>query len=168
MRGMQLNCYLLPTDLEQLELALRRSVPFIAASGFAADGTVRRLPTLAVETMGVTPLRIYLVPEWLGAANVRLSEAVRGAPHVDVTEVPVVEFDRCYSDTAIVRRGRLYAVQPRPLDDGDDKFNMRYLHWVKTLFAAARKALIRQADGTYIGAEAKRAFEAGELQLVEM
>jgi hypothetical protein len=164
---MQLNCYLLPSDLERLETALRQAVPLEIASGFDKDGTIRSLSTLVVDQMGLTPLRVYLVPEWLSPASERLSEAVRGGTHVDITEVPAVEFDRCYSDATLIRRGRLYAVRHQTPDPVHAAFDERVNRWLTSLFKAAREALIRQPDGTYIGPDAKAAVASGQLLLVD-
>ena len=168
MRGKQVNAFLLPADTSELEQRLRAGPAFVAASGLKANGTLSLLPDLLIAALGSTPLRVYLVPPWLAVRSDLYSVAARHSDHIDSAIVPVVEFDRCYYDGAILRRGRLYGV-PRPelLASEDAATQSRWLAWLEALLSTAKRGLVRRGSGEYIGRHAEQE-ERGGLRLVDM
>lgn len=167
MRGTQLPLYILPADLAELEVVLRQRVPFVAVRGFGSDGALDIAESLQVERLGQSALRIYLVPSWLERMPEYFSAEVRGSDHIDITSIPAVEFDRCFLDATVLRQGRLYTVPTgfAPVI-GDEVVVERFRRWVRSLFREARKTLIRQPDGSYIGRHALNAVSTDRLQLV--
>jgi hypothetical protein len=168
MKGSQVNVFLLPQDTVEMERQLRRRVPFVGARALEPDGRALRIESLAVEEMGKTRLRVYLLPEWLAARADLYSTEERSGDQIDPGVMPLVEFDRCYHEPGLLRRGRFYGVESASaLNREPVEVQLRYRQWLKDLISVVRRTLVRLDTGLYIGDHALQAYKAG-LRLAEL
>lgn len=163
--GHQVNFYLDPSDTTAVEHVLRSLGPFYVLHSRSPAPEPRVFESLNVEENGQPWLFLYLVrPEDLHAV-VTTHVPAQGYWSVDVLDSPVVEFDRCFFDGAILRRGRLYYVDGfydarQQWQDKPESFRT----WAKAVLAKTKKMLKRR-NSDYIGsgAEAWLASSGGKL-----
>lgn len=81
---------------------------------------------------------------------------------VDEMRSPVVEFLRCSTDGAELRRGRLYYTA-QYFDDNDRKISKDtdFEKWASKIFKIARGVCIGEWDGALIGKEAQSMIQRG-------
>lgn len=149
--GHQLNYFLTPVDLEELEGCIRAKEGVL----FLADRTQGPRPKiLTAEGWMGSELSLYLTrPDELKKVKMRYV----GAQKYWVFEEdrsPLIEYDRCFFDGKVLRRGRLYYKdgaydeEGKWLEKPED-----FKKWARSIFSAAKKTL-RHEDGFYFGADA--------------
>jgi hypothetical protein len=108
--GHQVNFFVLPTDLPAIEAAIRTTGDVCFLEDRTPTATPAELGTLAFEPgdMGRRPLDAYLVRRGdLGAVKTWFV-STQGYWLIKATDSPVIEFDRCFFDGNVLRRGRAY------------------------------------------------------------
>jgi hypothetical protein len=144
--GHQVNFFVLPADLPAIEATIRSAGDVC----FLEDRTPTEQPvvldSLAFDQadMGHRPLRAYIAREsGLAAVQTRFIGA-QGYWLIDATVSPVIEFDRCFFDGSVLRRGRAYFASDlrfRPeLPDPD------FVRWGDRALSRIKKALQRAPD----------------------
>jgi hypothetical protein len=149
--GHQVNFYLDAHDTKQIEAVVRSVRPMLVLHSRSPQPEPKLLDSLSHDEQGQTWLFYRLVlPEDLGAVVMEHVPA-QGYWTVDVLKSPVIQFNRCYFDGTILRRGRLYYV------DGFYDINQRwevksesFRKWAKAVFAKTKKAL-KKHETDYIG-----------------
>jgi hypothetical protein len=159
--GHQVNFFVLPEDLPAIEAAIRTTGDVCFLEDRTATPAPAQVATLAFSPgeMGHRPLRAYIARRSdLGAVKMRY---IRQQDHwiIDSADSPVVEFDRCFFDGAILRRGRAYFAsdlrfRPR-LPDAD------FVRWGDRVMTRVRKLLMRAP-----GIDGLSYFSAGALQWI--
>jgi hypothetical protein len=167
--GHQINCYIDHNDTSAIVRSIldaRDCLIVHERSPVPRPGVVNTL--LLAE--GGTP--------WLSLSLVRREdlEAVRlnSVPEqscwtVDVTRSPVIEFQGCYCDEEIIRRGRLYYVDSFSDDTGVSvRKSEEFRRWAKGLLSRVRRQLSPHGDGDYIGRGAAALASSGARRLVDV
>jgi hypothetical protein len=155
--GHQVNFFALPTDLPAIEAAIRTTGDVC----FVEDRTPRAKPaelgTLAIEPgdMGRRPLGAYIVRRSdLGAVKTRFV-STQGYWLIESADSPVIEFDRCFFDGNVLRRGRAYFASDlrfRPEPPRPD-----FVKWGDRVLARIKKVLTRAPElppRIYVSADA--------------
>ena len=148
--GKQVNFYLLPSDLQAVEKAIRSTGPVEILPNFVPEPLVKKLSTIAMSEaqMGEEPLRVYVThPRYLPQIQFR---HVPEQHHFIVEPwSPVVEFDRNYFDGQSIRHGRMYFYT------GPD-FDPEFIKWAEGVLRAVRRVLVRKPElgGEYFGSAA--------------
>ena len=168
-RGRQLQLYLTPRDLHSYEATLReRPAEWVALASHSPGPGPNRVGSLAIREMGKERLTVFLVrTQDLGAISVRQVKEQRYWT-IDELRSPVIEFQRCFFDGQLLRRGRLYYVTGYYGDNGAWIAKpASFIEWASGMLRATRKALQRVADlGAYLGDEARRLHLDGLVDLV--
>jgi hypothetical protein len=164
--GHQINYYMTPKDVEALGQRFQDKVEFTAIPWRYQSEVPPRSNSLFVECNGVRERGLYLLhPQHLNQVVSRYIESqsywtVQG--HLS----PVVEFDVCFFDNTILRRGRVYYVD-RFLDTNHVWVTKSedFRKWAKTLFSIVKKSLKPLKPGDryteYIGEDAAKWVAAG-------
>ena len=155
--GHQVNFFVLPADLPVIESAIRSA----GEACFLEDRTTTERPT-ALDTLAFGPgemgrrqLRAYIARESELAAVQTRFIAAQGYWLIEPTVSPVIEFDRCFFDGSVLRRGRAYFASDlrfRPeLPDPD------FVRWGDRVLSRIKKVLQRTpelASWIYVSAAA--------------
>jgi hypothetical protein len=150
----QLNFHATPADVAELEAAFRALEPMAIIHSRSPTVEPRAVPSLRLEEGGQPWLFYYLVRERDLVDVVTRHIPAQGYWTVDVLRSPVVEFNSCYFDRKILRRGRLYYL------DGFYGENEAWVEkpeafrlWAKAVRKFAWKSLTKH-DADYIGRDA--------------
>lgn len=163
--GHQVNFYLDQDDTKKIESVLRSIGPLLVLHSRSGQPEPRVVDCLLHDEDSRSWLFYHLVrPEDLDGVNLRHVPA-QGYWTVDVLTSPVVEFNGCFFDGAILRRGRVYYVDG--FYDANQQWKMKstgFRDWAKAALGGTRKALKKhQSDYIGTGAEAWRASGVGKL-----
>ena len=144
--GHQVNFFVLPADLPVIERAIRSSGDVC----FLEDRTPTERPvvldTLAFDKaeMGHRQFRAYIARESALPAVQTKFIAAQGYWLIDAAVSPVIEFDRCFFDGHVLRRGRAYFATDlrfRPeLPDPD------FVKWGDRIMSRIKKTLLRAPE----------------------
>lgn len=164
--GHQVNIYVDPSDTISLAHALRGLGPLHLLHSRSPTSEPKVIESVNVEENGQPWLFLYLVrPEDLGAVVTRHVPA-QGYWTVDVLKSPVVEFNRCFFDGRILRRGRLYYI------DGFYGANEQWTEkpeafrqWARAILTKT-KSTLNKHKGDYIGTGAEAWLALGKGKLV--
>jgi hypothetical protein len=108
MSSRQINFFLTQTDQADLMRRLGPLGELAFIEGMAQGRHPQFLESAEVKQMGAETLQIFLArPE--DVKDILFREA-RETTYLDVVRSPVIEFNRCYRDQHLLRRGRLYFV----------------------------------------------------------
>jgi hypothetical protein len=154
MLGRQVNFYMLPADQLAFEnwLKKRGDVCFLQEPFKTQE--IETLPTLIIPEMGKTRLRVYLAHPANLQKIILDHRSWREGWHIDFPLSPVVQFDRCYYDGKIIRRGRLY-FQPRLYEDEVEE--KQFADWADKLLRWIRRNYERRPQSfEYVGPQAKK------------
>lgn len=153
--GHQVNFYLCPTDLRSIECTLREVGPLTILHSRSSNPKPRNVESLELNENGQLWLYFYLVrPEDIRSVTMTHIPA-QAYWTVDVLRSPVVEFNRCFFDEIVLRRGRLYYIDKFYGSDGTTlEKPMEFVTWAKSLLLTTKKALKRHGSD-YIGPDAK-------------
>lgn len=164
--GHQLNLYLTHKDTEMVEDAIRAIEPVAILHRRSKGPAPRVLTSLRHDEDGHTWLFFDLVrPADLAMLPVR---HVAGPDYwtVDVQRDPVLEFNRCFSDGRIIRRGRVYFVSSYFGPDGAPVMkDEAFVKWGRKVVRRIRSILTKHG-GDCIGPEAKALLDASQVSLV--
>lgn len=165
--GRQANFFLLPSDLVALEAEIARIGPFTVLHSRSTSKEVRRLSALDPAKANEDWLHLFLVrPDDLEQVVVQHVPA-QGYWTVDPLTSPVVEFQRCFFDGKVLRRGRVYVVENYYDSNGVlVQKPVPFKEWARAVLGVVRRKLHRQGPD-YIGADAKRWVASGEGVLVD-
>jgi len=163
--GQQVNFYLDHVDTVALEQTIRTLGPLLVLHSRSPGSEPRVLESVSIEENGQPWLFVHLVrPEDLQAVVTRHVPA-QGYWTIDVIKSPVIEFNRCFFDGTILRRGRLYYVDGyynahQTWEDKADSFQQ----WAKAVLTRAKKVLKKhKADYIGTGADAWLSSSGGKL-----
>lgn len=151
--GRQFNFFLAPGDERSFEEALRKAGDAVFLAHTPGSSRPSEVPTSVVPRMGEEYLRIFLVRRH-DLDHVEDALERREAPS---RVLPVIEFDRCYRVTGLIRRGRLW-FETRYFDDDGSTVRKTedFIRWAERLFRFGKLALKRTETGDYAGASALR------------
>jgi hypothetical protein len=151
--GRQVNFYMLPEDLTVFEEALKEQGQICFLPERLPSPKLQTLSTLAIPEMGKTWLGVYLCRE-TDLSNI----VVKSIPKqeywtIDENRSPVVQFDRCYYDGRIVRRGRLYFLEGFYNEEGHwVEKSENFIRWAGGLLRWIRKHYKKDPKtGFYVG-----------------
>lgn len=152
--GHQVNFYISPTDTVLLERTLRKSFPLVVVHDRSASRAPRVVDSLDVEEDGKPWLYLYLArPDDLDELVMQHVPA-QGYWALDVIKSPVIEFNRCFFNDQILRRGRVYYVDGFY---GSDKTwvekSESFRRWARSILSTTKKSLKRHGSD-YIGHDA--------------
>lgn len=163
--GHQVNFYLDPQDMVSLEQTIRTLGPLLVLHSRSPASEPKVLESASIEENGQPWLFVLLVrPEDLQAVVTRHVPA-QGYWTVDVSKSPVIEFNRCFFDSRILRRGRLYYVDGyynanQTWEEKADTFRI----WAKAVLTKTKKALKKHnTDHIGVGAAAWLSSSGGKL-----
>jgi hypothetical protein len=150
----QVNFYAAPEDIAQIEAEVRQIEPIEFLHSRSQAAGPRVVSSLDLREDGTPWLFFYLVRESDLAAVVTNRVPAQGYWTVDVFRSPVVEFNRCYFDGNILRRGRVYYVDGFYRSDEIWVEKSEYFRrWAKSVFKITKRCLKRHGTD-YIGQEA--------------
>ncbi|HEX6813854.1 MAG TPA: hypothetical protein VF384_19690 [Planctomycetota bacterium] len=163
--GRQVNFWAVPDDLEDLEAAIRRrheievvhsrspsAEPRIVDSVTFTEDQHRWLSYCLVRTEDVSQILMRHVP-------------AQGYWVVDTLRSPVVEFDGCFFDQRILRRGRVYYTDGYYGDDAWVRKPEAFSTWAASVLALTRRRLLRH-ETNYLGKRAAAWLEENGGELV--
>lgn len=161
----QFTFYLTPKDSLGLKVHLRDSLDAV----FVADESDRPAPNLIRDlTTQVEKETIVFLTRHEYLDRLSLDDIKeRRVWSIDSLLSPVIEFTNCYFDSKTIGPGRMY-VSTGFYDDSDNWVDKPtdFLEWVDRVFKATKKALSRDKElDSYIGGEAKRLSEEGEITI---
>jgi hypothetical protein len=163
--GHQVNFFATPDDVAQLEKQLGEMDACILHDR-SPTAQPRSLPGLNFHESGQRLLFYFLVREEDLPKVVTEHVPAQGYWSVDVLRSPVVEFNSCYFDGKILRRGRVYYLDGFYDQDGlwVEK-SEGFRSWAKQVLKTTKRILKRhQSD--YIGPAALEWLARGEGKLV--
>jgi hypothetical protein len=149
--GHQVNYFLVPKDISELEASIQRLEPMVVLHHRSVTATPRVLPSVEFREDGQRLLFYCLVRASDLSQVITKFVKAQGYWTVDVLRSPVVEFDSCYFDGKIIRRGRLYY--------NDGFFNLdetwiekpeSFRFWAKAVMKVTKKAMCKHG-ADYIG-----------------
>jgi hypothetical protein len=161
--GHQVNFMTLPTDLPAIEAALRGTGDVCFLEDRTRSAEPAELDTLAFGPgeMGHRQLRAYIARRAdLNAIKTRFV-STQGYWVIDSPSSPVIEFDRCFFDGNVLRRGRAYFASDlrfRPELPSQD-----FVRWGDRVLARIKRTLQRApeiATWIYASPDALRWIEA--------
>lgn len=152
--GRQLNFYATAADIAELEACIRRLEPVAILHARSPNANPRVLPSLNFSEEAAPLLFYYLVLEPELPKIVTEHVPARGYWTVDILRSPAVEFQGCYFDDKILRRGRVYYVDGFYNQNGTwVEKSEKFRHWAGAVLSAVRKSLKKQGPD-YIGPHA--------------
>ena len=152
--GHQANFYATPPDIAELESVIRELEPIVVLHDRSQTMNPRTLASLRFSENAEPLLFYYLVRKADLPEVVTRHVPAQGYWTVDVLRSPVVEFNSCYFDHRILRRGRVYYVDGFYGEDGTwIEKPESFQSWAKAVLRATRKSLKKYATD-YIGKDA--------------
>lgn len=152
--GHQLTLFLSPQDTMQLEERLRSALPMVILHSRAPTQHPRIVTTLNWNEGGVPWLYFFLVRAEDVPSLVLTHVPAQGYWSLDVIRAPVVEFNRCFFDGRLLRRGRIYYREWFYDSDGCRvEKGKEFGSWARRIVTVAKRGLMRR-DGDWIGADA--------------
>jgi hypothetical protein len=152
--GHQLNFHATPADIAELETDIRKQEPIAIIHSRSPTANPLVLPSLSFVEGGEPFLFYRLVRESDLSEVVTRHVPAQGYWTVDVLRSPVVEFNSCYFDGKILRRGRAYYVdgfygEGEAWVEKPESFRL----WARGVLRILRKSLKRHGTD-YIGRDA--------------
>lgn len=152
--GHQVNFYATPTDVAELEVSIGSLEPMLILHDRSPTAEPRVLPSL-IFTEDAQPLLFYFLVREKDLAKVVTGHVpAQGYWSVDILRSPIVEFNSCYSDGKVLRRGRAYYVDG--LYGEDDAWVEKpesFRIWAKAVLRTTKRVLKRHGID-YIGKDA--------------
>ncbi len=152
--GHQVNFHLTPTDTSELEARMHAVGPMVVLHSRSATGKPRILENLDL-TEGEQPWLYYFLvrPDDLDEVAMHHVPA-QGYWTVDVLKSPVIEFNRCFFDGKLLRRGRVYYADSFYSPDNQMVLKSEaFRKWGQSILRVARKGL-KKNGLLYIGRNA--------------
>lgn len=166
--GRQLNFFMTHSDLMAVEARLKETTPLVILHSRSDRAAPQAVESMLSQSVDPPWLYFYLVhPSAIGDISVR-HVANQGYWTIDSLRSPVIEFNCCYSDAQIIRRGRIF------YDENfyDDKGVLiakpeEFCKWAKGIFTQVKK-MVKKHEGDYIGLNASECLAAnGKMKLVK-
>ena len=165
--GKQATFVLLPGDLTALEVEIARVEPFTVLHSRSSSKEVRSLSALDPTKAGEDWLHLFLVRPSDVKRVVTQHVPAQGYWSVDALRSPVIEFQRCFFDGKVLRRGRVYFNESYyDLSGVLVQKPEAFRKWARVVLSTIRRNLHRQGPD-YIGPEAKMWLSSGEGALVD-
>jgi hypothetical protein len=164
--GRQINFYLLPEDTDIIEKVLREKVEISFWEDISNSPAPEEASSLKIESMGKSPLTVYLSLPKHGKDIVCKQVQNQGYWTVDDLRSPVLEFSRCYFDGVVLRRGRFF-YQTGYYGDDDNWVDKpeSFIKWAEKIFRLLKK-LLKKPSGQdyYFGEQALKWIETGAIK----
>lgn len=165
--GKQVSFFMLPSDIDSLEVTFERIEPFIILHSRSNSATPRRLSSINPSIGAEDWLYLYLVrPEDIGRV---LLKHVPNQDYwlIDVIRSPVVELQRCFFDGKLLRRGRAFFTEKYYDSNGiliqkTESFKL----WAKSVLKAIKKDSNKNGSD-YIGKDAAKWLTIDEGKLID-
>lgn len=164
--GRQVNFLALPEDIFEMGESIGQLGPIVILHSRSKTKEPRAVSTLNFEEDG---------KRWLFYCIVRQSDLPdvktvyvpeQNYWSIDILDSPVVEFNSCYFDGKILRRGRVYYVDGRYDENGQWEYKSEdFRSWASTLLKVSRKCLKRY-EGIYVGRGALEWMSAANGEIV--
>lgn len=160
--GRQVTFFLTPNDTDRLMAQLSLCSPFLILHSRSQLPTPKVVPSVNVREGDQDWLYFLLIRE-SDLEGVKLKEV--SAQHywsIDVLRSPVIEFNRCFFDGRILRRGRIwyetgfYGLNREWICKSAD-----FITWAEKLLKTTRKCLTKDGSNL-LGQGAKELVENGE------
>jgi hypothetical protein len=162
----QINFYLTPSDIDSILAKVAMLGKFAVLPSRSPTNTPVILGGMNYECHGEPWLYFYLVR--LEDIDSVTLEYVRAQDYwtVDVFSSPVIEFNKCFFNGEILRRGRVY-YKSAYYDDDSNLVGRphEFLLWAKAVFKTMKKNMRRINDVEYIGEAASSWLESGDRRL---
>jgi len=158
----QVNFYLLPEDLSEVEERLYELGPYVILRDRSSTSKPKVVDTLNLREEGRQWLYLYLArPEDVDSVITKYIPT-QGYWSLDESASQVVELNGCFFDGQILRRGRLYYQDGRYGADGEWQDRPEaFRKWARSVLAKTKK-LLRYVDSDYIGPNAAAWLAGGE------
>lgn len=152
--GRQIIFFLAEDDEAPFETLLRSLGPLTILSTDPASPM--QVNSTRIKQMGKEHLTLFLAQ----------TEYDRRLSWIDLQQLPVIEFGRCYREPNFIRSGRLYFV-PRYYDKDDVAVSKQesFVAWGDALIRKARRWMKRVDGISYAGPAAFRAAQSGAVEL---
>ena len=140
----QINFYILPDELEQLERVIASVEPVAILTERSPTRRPRIVQSLR-EVEGDRTLLFYYLARRSDVAKIE-TEHIDNLGHwvIDALAAPVIEVTTCAKDGILLRRGRIYYPSLRFASGARSP---EFLMWSRRIFAKVRKHLTRHAEG---------------------
>jgi len=165
--GHQINFFAASEDFTYIEQEIRRIEPLAVLHSRSNTATPRSVPSVDLQDDSQQWLFFYLVRESDLPMVVTEHVPAQGYWTIDALRSPVVEFDRCYFDGRILRRGRVYYVDGffgsgEAWVEKPEGFRL----WAKAILKTIKKCLTKRGSD-YIGDGALRWLASSDGKLVQ-
>jgi hypothetical protein len=161
MRGRQINFFLGPSDQAPFEDALRRVDELAILQSRSRTPVPEPIASTVIRQYGIEPLRILLARpsdvSKISAHQILGSDEYTCDPVADL----IVEFDRSYVSTGLIRPGRLFYYASLIGSEGPVDKATAFVEWASGLFRGARGFLVRIDRYWWAGPEALRLSSLG-------
>jgi hypothetical protein len=163
--GKQVTFFALPTDIASIEVAIKRISPLIILHSRSNSSCVQRLNSINPNTADEEWLYLFLVRT--EDVNEVIMKHVPSQNYwmIDVLHSPVIEFQRCFFDKKILRRGRAYFVEK--YFDSNDLLIQKpeaFRYWANSVLTVI-KSEFHKKGSDYIGADAAHWVLSHEVNL---
>lgn len=156
----QLNFFLTPIDTESLVIKLKDITPLLILHHRSDGPNPHLLQSLDYyEESGPLLFFCLVRPEDLGLV---VMKNIPGQGHwmIDVLRSPIIEFNKCFFDQKLLRRGRIYYNDwYYGANNSRINKNISFDKWAKSIFSTTRRALKRY-NSDYIGSDAQEWIES--------
>ena len=164
--GHQVNFYASPPDIANLQRLLGEMEPMLILHSRAASANPRVLSSLRHAEHGDPWLFYYLVRKSDLEDVILEHVAEQRYWSIDVIRSPVVQFNSCFFDGTILRRGRVYYVDGFYGENGEwIEKSEGFRLWARAILKVTKKGLKRHGSD-YIGAGAAEWLVGGGVKLV--
>lgn len=156
--GRQVNFFMHPDDLKEFQREFLENSSILSINSRSKSSVPEILETTQMSGENGSWLQIFLVQKE-NFSEVKM-QYIKDQNYwmVDDSISPVIEFDRCYFDEKILRRGRIYF--QTGFYDMKEKWKERseeFIKWADSLLRWIRKKYKRDArSGFYIGHYAEK------------
>jgi hypothetical protein len=160
--GKQVNFYLIPDEIAQLEEKLRAlKEPFVIIHNRSSNSEPRILSNLNFIEDDHRWLFYYLVRKDDYASILMRNVPEQNYWVIDNLRSPVIEFNSCFYDGSILRRGRLYYIESYyGIDDELVAKPEPFRKWAKSVLSLTKKNL-EKFNNDYIGEKTKHWVKQG-------
>lgn len=157
----QVNFYVTPEDTSLLEDKLRHIDSLVVLHSRSSNSKPHELDSLDYVENGQQWLYFYLVRQDDFDSVIMRHVPAQNYWTVDVVKSPVIEFNRCFFDGKILRRGRIYYINKfygtnDELLEKPEPFQI----WAKSIFNTTKKSLDK-VNSDYYGRNAKAWISSG-------
>lgn len=165
--GHQVNFYAIPEDIVHIEQKIREIESLAILHSRSNTATPRIVPSLDFRESDQQWLFFHLVRESDLSCVVTRHVPSQSYWTIDVLRSPVIEFNRCYFDGRILRRGRVYYVDAfYGPDDAWMEKSEDFRLWAKSVLKIIRHCF-KKHGSDYIGNETLGWLKGSDRKLIQ-